>query len=58
MESQVMQLPLYVKITALIGAALVIFVLAAWEVVNEWLASAARAIVRGVKSKPAHKKPA
>jgi hypothetical protein len=57
MESQVMQLPLYVKVTALVGAVLVVFILAAWELVNEWIASAARAVVKFVRSKLTPRKP-
>jgi hypothetical protein len=50
MENQVMQLPLYVKIVALVGAVLVVFILAAWELVNEWIGSAARAVVKPFRS--------
>ena len=57
MQPQVMQLPLYVKVIALIGAVLVVFILAAWELVNEWTATAARAILRAIKSIFAPKKP-
>jgi hypothetical protein len=57
MESQAMQLPIYVKILALIGAVLVIFILAAWEQVTKWIAGAAWAVVRSVKSRVAPKKP-
>ena len=47
MEPQVLQLPLYVKVIALIGAALVVFVLAAWELVKKWIGPALNHIVRG-----------
>ena len=57
MESNVMQLPLYVKIIAVIGSVLVIFILAAWELVNEWIATAARAVVKFVRSRLTPKKP-
>lgn len=38
-----MQTPLYVKIVTVVGAVLIVFLIAAWELVNEW-------IMRGVKS--------
>jgi hypothetical protein len=57
MEPQAMQLPIYVKILALIGAVLVIFILAAWEQVTKGIASAARAVVRSVRSRLTPKKP-
>jgi hypothetical protein len=52
-----MQLPLYVKIVALIGVALVVFLVAAWELVKEWIPSAARAVVEAFKSRFTRKKP-
>jgi len=57
MESQVMQLPLYVKIIALVGAVLVVFILAAWELVNELIAGVARAVAKFFRSKVIAKKP-
>jgi hypothetical protein len=57
METLEMQLPFYVKIIGVAGAMLVIFVLAAWELVNEWIASAAKAFVRAFKPRVTPKKP-
>lgn len=56
MESQAMQLPLYVKVIALIGAVMVVFVLAAWELVKDWIATAMKTVVGEVKPKFARKK--
>jgi hypothetical protein len=58
MEPPVMQLPIYVKILALVGTAIVIFVLAAWEWVTEWLARSARVCVRLFKSRLTRRGPA
>jgi hypothetical protein len=57
MESNVMQLPIYVKVICLIGAVLIVFLLAAWELVNDWIASAAKALRRTSKSFFSPKKP-
>lgn len=57
MESNVMQLPIYAKVICLIGAVLVVFLLAAWELVNDWIAGAAKALRKAIKSFISPKKP-
>jgi hypothetical protein len=49
MENQVIQIPLYVKFLVLIGVALAIFILGAWEVIKKWITL--NAIVSALKSR-------
>ncbi len=57
MEPQGMQLPLYVKILALIGTGIVVFLLAAWELVKELIARNARVYMKAFKPRFTRKKP-
>ena len=56
MEPPVMQIPIYLKILAVIGTVTIIFLLAAWELVTEWIARCTGVFVKALKSKPPRKR--